>query len=275
VEATLDLAVLTSGARGVALAWKLSTLAEVRSLTVVTTRVSPFRQSWPTKLKRIRRFEGNPGLLRAAVRRLRHPFRPTAANLAALVARDCPQARHLHYDDLHAPEAISGLRAIAPDLGVVFATYRLRPEVFAIPKLGCLNLHLGRAPEFKGSSPAFYEMLEGVPMVGITVHRVSEALDAGPIVLQELFPLDLVPPGDPLAYLARYQAEVLVPNGLRMMAEAVRRVARREAEDRPQPICPARPRSRATYALKRELRRRVAARRAHDAPSLVRAFPLE
>ena len=87
------------------------------------------------------------------------------------MAARCPGARHLHRDDLHTAESIALLKSLAPDIGVVFAAYRLRPEVFTIPRLGCLNLHLGRAPEFPGSSPAFYELLEGVPEVGITVHR--------------------------------------------------------------------------------------------------------
>ena len=124
------------------------------------------------------------------------------------------------------------------------------------------NLHLGHAPEFRGSSPAFYELLEGVPAVGVTIHRVSEKLDAGPILLQESFPLDLVPEGDPVSYVRWYQAEVLVPNGVRMMAEAVRRLAHGRTEERGQPPGTTPTRRRATYRLKRELRHRIAMRRA-------------
>jgi methionyl-tRNA formyltransferase len=108
-------------------------------------------------------------------------------------------------------------------------------------------------------------MLEGEPTVGVTVHRVSEALDAGPIVAQESFPLDLAPDGDPLAYLRRYQAEVLIPNGVRLMAEAVQRFARGEMDARLQPEGGAPVRKRATYRLKRELRRRVRRRRERKA----------
>ena len=151
-----------------------------------------------------------------------------------MVARRCPGATHIHCDDLHAPESLARLQALAPDLGIVFATYRLRRVLFGIPRMGCLNLHLGRAPEFRGSSPGFYEMLEGVPEVGVTVHRVSEHLDGGPILLQEVFPLDIAPPGDPMDYLKRYQAEMLVPHGIRMMVRAVERVARGVNEERAQ-----------------------------------------
>ena len=67
--------------------------------------------------------------------------------------------------------------------------------------------HLGKAPEFRGSSPGFYELLAGVPQVGVTVHRVDDGLDSGPILLQRTFPLDPAPTGDPIQYLAALQRE--------------------------------------------------------------------
>lgn len=169
--------------------------------------------------------------------------------------------RRLHCPDLHAPESIEQLRALAPDLGVVFGCYKLRPAVFAIPRLGSVNLHLGRAPEFRGSSPGFYEMLEGVPEVGVTVHRVSETLDGGDILLQETFPLELAPPGDPVKYLRRYRLGVLVPQGERMMAQVVAAMARGPVPERVQDHTRARTRRHASWRLQRELRRRVAGRR--------------
>ena len=255
----LNLVVLTSGAMGVELASALRGLPEVRSLTVVSTRVEP-RQELPQKLRRIYLYDGAGGLLRAALHRLHPRPRSSREQLADLVERRCPGATHIHYDELHAPESLARLQALAPDLGIVFATYRLRPVVFGIPRMGCLNLHLGRAPEFRGSSPGFYEMLEGVPEVGVTVHRVSEQLDGGPILLQEMFPLDIAPPGDPMNYLKRYQAEMLVPHGIRMMVRAVERVAHGVSEEQA-PAGGSPPRPRATYRLKQELRRRVAERR--------------
>lgn len=257
----LDLAVLTSGAKGVELAAALAPLPEVRSLTVVTTRLFPQRLGPLTKLRRMHRDEGVTGLLHTVLGRLLHPRGPRqGTDLAGLVGRLCPGATHIHYDDLHAPASLARLRELAPDLGVVFATCTLRREVFTIPRLGCLNLHLGRAPEFRGSSPGFYEMLQGVPEVGVTVHRVSDGLDAGPILLQEMFPLDLAPPEDPISYLTRYQAEILIPNGIRLMARAVEGMAQGRAEERAQ-LTGSRPRRRASHKLKQELRRRVAARR--------------
>ena len=256
----LDLMVFTSRAIGVELAAALGMRPEVRSLTVVTTRVVP-RQSLLRKLRRMYLNEGAGGLMQAALRRLRHAPASARDELGALAARKCPGATVIHCDDLHDPASIARLRAFAPDLGIVLATYRLSRDVFEVPRMGCLNLHLGRAPEFRGSSPGFYEMLEGVPQVGVTVHRVSEQLDGGPILHQEVVPLDLAPPGDPMEYLRRYQAEVLVPLGIRLMLRAVRELAGGVSQERVQ-TGGSRPRPRATYRLQQELRRRVAERRA-------------
>jgi folate-dependent phosphoribosylglycinamide formyltransferase PurN len=259
-EHQLNIAVLTSRAAGIELAAELQHLPELGSLTIVTTSLAPGR-SWPRKLRTILRHQGVPGLWAALRNRVRRPSGANQkASLAALIAERCPSARHLHCHDLHAPASLARLRELAPDLGVVFATYKLRPEVFRIPRLGCVNLHLGRAPEFRGSSPGFYEMLEGVPQVGVTIHRVSEQLDGGAILLQEVFPIDLAPPGDPVDYLQQYQSQVLVPNGMRLMAQAVRQIARGTQVETPQQ--PGRPpRRRATYVQQQELRRRVALRR--------------
>jgi methionyl-tRNA formyltransferase len=258
VSGSLSVVVLTSGRIGIQVAARLAELPEVRSLAVVTTHPGP-RRGTLEKARRTLRYDGAPGLKRAALARV--TGRGQSGNLAEEIRTYCPGAAHLHFDDLHAPEALAALAGLRADLGVVAATYVLRPEVFTIPRLGCLNLHLGLAPEFRGSSPGFYEMLEGVGHVGVTVHRVTAALDGGPVLAQERFPLELAPAGDPLDYLRRYQLETLVPNGARMMASVVAALTRGAVAERAQPAG-RRPRRRATWPLKRELRRVVRARRA-------------
>ena len=216
-------------------------------------------------LERVRktyRYFGPGGLLASVRARLPRPLAPAPApRLADALARRLPSAVHLHYADLHAPECLAHVRSLRPDLGIVFACYRLRRTLFGIPRLGTLNLHLGKAPEFRGSSPGFYELLAGVPEVGVTVHGVDDGLDSGPILLQRTFPLDPAPPGDPIRYLAALQRDVLVPAGAQLMAEAVRRLSSGELVPVPQEGVGPRPRRRATWAQQRELRRIVASRR--------------
>ncbi|MGH7527812.1 MAG: formyltransferase family protein, partial [Gemmatimonadales bacterium] len=259
----LDVVVLTSGMIGVEVAARLAGHPAVATVSLITAPAVPGGDRLFPKLRRIHRYDGTQGLVHAAVKRLaRLLYLIPRFRLADAIAGRCPGVRHLHFSDFHDRACLEHLRASAPHLGVVADTYRLLPAVFSIPRMGCVNLHLGKLPEFRGASPGFYELLEGVDEVGVTIHRVTGALDGGSILRQETFPLDLGPEGDPLEYLRRYQAEVLVANGARMMAETVAGLARGDQGEQPQAPSRARPRRRATWARKRELRRVVAQRRA-------------
>ena len=260
-ERGLDVVLFTSNLMGVEVAAAVAALVEVRTLHLVTTSL-PRPRTMLDRVRKTYRYYGPAGLLASMRARLPGPLAPAPApRLADEIARRLPSAVHIHYADLHAPECVAHMRALRPDLGIVFACYLLRPSLFAIPRLGTLNLHLGKAPEFRGSSPGFYELLAGVPEVGVTVHRVDDGLDSGPILLQRTFPLDPAPAGDPLRYLARLQRDVLVPAGAALMAEAVRLEARGETVATPQPSAGGRPRRRATWAQQRALRQVVAWRR--------------
>lgn len=260
MSAALDVVLFTSNLAGLEVAAAVAGVSEVRSLHLVTTAL-PRPGTALERLRKTYRYYGPPGVLASIRTRLPRPLSPTPRpRLAEEAPRRVPTAVHLHYPDLHAPECLAQLRALEPDLGIVFACYRLRRSLFSIPRLGTLNLHLGKAPDFRGSSPGFYELLAGVPEVGVTVHRVDDGLDSGPILLQRTFPLDLAPPGDPVEYLGSLQREVLVPAGAELVAEAVRQLAGGRALERPQQSGAARPRPRATWAQQRELRRVVSDR---------------
>jgi methionyl-tRNA formyltransferase len=259
--AGLHVVLFTSNRLGVEVAAAVAALEEVRLLHVVTTSL-PRPATLLERARKTYRYFGPPGLVAAVRSRLPRPLAPAPLpHLADEVARRCPSAVHLHYPDLHAPGCLSHLRSLRPDLGLVFACYRLRRSLYTIPRLGTLNLHLGKAPEFRGSSPGFYELRAGVPQVGVTVHRVDDGLDSGPILLQRTFPLDPVPPGDPLEYLGSLQRGILVPAGAALMAEAVRLEAHGTVVELPQPATGFRSRRRATWAQQLELRRIVSDRR--------------
>jgi hypothetical protein len=184
----LTLVVFTTGRLGIELAARLAEVPEAGALHLVTTELPGRGRGVMERARLTWRRDGPPGVAQAIAGRLLRPFRPAGEEtLAAYAAERCPSATHRHLRDLHAADALAQVRALAPDLGVVFGCYRLRRELFGIPRLGALNLHLGRAPEFRGSSPGFYEMLAGVAEVGVTVHRIDEGLDSGRSVA-ESFP---------------------------------------------------------------------------------------
>jgi folate-dependent phosphoribosylglycinamide formyltransferase PurN len=257
----LDVVLFTSSLMGVEVAAAVAALREVRSLHVVTTRL-PRPATVLERARKTYRYFGPQGLLASVRARLPKPLAAAPApRISDELARRVRTAVHSHYSDLHSPECLAHLRSLRPDLGIVFACYRLRRSLFDIPRLGTLTLHLGKAPDFRGSSPGFYELMAGVGEVGVTVHRVDDGLDSGPVLLQRMFPLDLAPSGDPIRYLGQLQRDVLVPAGAELMAKAVRLQASGEAVEVPQTANGSRPRRRATWAQQRELRRVVAERR--------------
>jgi len=264
----LHVAVLSCGDLGREVANALIGIPEVSNVCLVT---APYRRrplGLVGKVRHVWRTQGPAGFASIAADKVRRALADgthdgTGAPPAgpALTA----QVEHLHVADFHDETCRTALRERAPDLGVLAGTYILRPEVFEIPRLGCINLHSGKAPEYRGAAPAFWELYNGEHEVGITVHRVVASLDAGDIIAQETFPLDNAPMEDPMDYIARYRHEVLRPNGVRLVVQAVAAIARGAESARTQD-----PSRAATYRTPghrevRELRRRVGARRGRGA----------
>ncbi|MFY9911057.1 MAG: formyltransferase family protein [Candidatus Sulfotelmatobacter sp.] len=84
-------------------------------------------------------------------------------------------------------DAISRLKLWAPDLVVFTGGNILRKDILALPRLGVLNLHLGLLPQVRGMSSPEWSLLSGVP-VGITIHRMDQGIDTGPILQKYEYP---------------------------------------------------------------------------------------
>lgn len=98
--------------------------------------------------------------------------------------------RALKVNNYHSEETISFLRHEGFLLGIVFGTGILDSKVFNASSMGMLNIHQGKIPEYRGQPPAFWELFNGEKEVGITLHCVSEKLDAGDIVYQDSIPIE-------------------------------------------------------------------------------------
>jgi methionyl-tRNA formyltransferase len=86
------------------------------------------------------------------------------------------------------PEYIAQVRAVAPDVIVsVAAPEVFKPELLEVPRLGCINIHSGRLPMYRGMMPTFWQMLRGEKAATITVHRMAEKLDAGDVLATQDF----------------------------------------------------------------------------------------
>ena len=80
-------------------------------------------------------------------------------------------------------EFMAALGELAPDLSVVVAYgHILRPEVLDLPALGSINVHASLLPALRGAAPINWAIARGHEESGVTVMRMVEAMDAGPVL---------------------------------------------------------------------------------------------
>ena len=82
-------------------------------------------------------------------------------------------------------EAISEIRARAPDIIVVMAYGQILPRsVLNAARIACLNLHASLLPRWRGAAPIQAAIAAGDGVTGITVMYMDEGLDTGDILLK-------------------------------------------------------------------------------------------
>jgi len=102
---------------------------------------------------------------------------------AATAARDLG-LELLQTESVNQPQALERMRATAPDVGLVCAFGQLIREPL-LSELELLNVHPSLLPRWRGAAPIERAMMAGDNETGVTIMRVTEGLDSGPIVLQE------------------------------------------------------------------------------------------
>lgn len=109
------------------------------------------------------------------------PVKIEAARLGLSVAQPTS------HDELEeALESAGGL-----DVAVVVAYGRiLRPEALAIPGAGMLNVHFSLLPRWRGAAPVNRALMAGDPMTGVTILRLDEGLDTGPVLTAQAVDID-------------------------------------------------------------------------------------
>ena len=118
----------------------------------------------------------------------------------------------------HGEEFEAAIRGLAPDVSVVVAYgCILRRRILDVPPRGSLNLHASLLPALRGAAPVNWAVARGDSETGVTVMRMVEAMDAGPVLAQEAVAIG---PRDTAAGLSRQLAGL----GARLMAETLGRM---------------------------------------------------
>ncbi len=154
----------------------------------------------------------------------RKPTPPPVKQAAQALGIPVMQPRRLRN-----PEAFEQLQAWQPDLIVVAAYGQiLRPNVLALPRYGCINVHASLLPRWRGASPIQHAILHGDKETGITIMLMDEGMDTGPILRQEALP---IAPDETAASLS----EKLSALGARVLLETLPGYLSGEIQPRPQP----------------------------------------
>src|SRR3982751_2584557 len=75
-------------------------------------------------------------------------------------------------------------RALEADLAVVAAYGLILPKpILEAPKAGCINVHASLLPRWRGAAPIQRAILAGDEITGVTIMRMEEGLDTGPMLL--------------------------------------------------------------------------------------------
>jgi methionyl-tRNA formyltransferase len=128
--------------------------------------------------------------------------------------------------------------SLRPDLGVVAAYGRILPDaLLRLPRLGMINVHASLLPKYRGAAPVHRAVMAGEGETGVTIMRVVQALDAGPILATVTRPIGIE---ETSVDVERALAEL----GASLLLDVVDRIAGGDVSDTPQDD------SRATYAAK-------------------------
>jgi methionyl-tRNA formyltransferase len=111
---------------------------------------------------------------------------PSPVKEAAL-ARGLPIFQPANLQSVDALDHLAGWR---PEVIVVFAFGQLLPRpVLDLPPYGCLNIHPSLLPRYRGPAPVAAAVLAGDRVTGVTIMRMDEGLDTGPILAQAEHPI--------------------------------------------------------------------------------------
>ena len=92
---------------------------------------------------------------------------------------------------LRSPEAMDQMRKWEPDLIVVAAFGQiLRPDILALPPLGCINVHASLLPRWRGAAPIQAALMAGDAGTGVTIMMMDPGVDTGGAISQRAIPIE-------------------------------------------------------------------------------------
>lgn len=165
---------------------------------------------------------------------VRHEFSELNARVLAVVANHeslAPLVRRFDLPFHFVPH--EGLSREAHDQAILDALAPYAPEYLVLAKymrvLGpgfvsrfnhrIINIHHSFLPAFAGARPYHQAFERGVKVIGATAHFVTEHLDEGPIIVQQVIPVDHSHAAEDLRQSGRDVEQIVLARALRLVFE--------------------------------------------------------
>ena len=92
--------------------------------------------------------------------------------------------------DVNAPEFLDRLRELQTELVISVACPQIfRRRLLELPPRGCINVHSGPLPRYRGQLPTFWVLYNRERETAVTVHYMNRDVDDGPIIAQRTVPI--------------------------------------------------------------------------------------
>ena len=93
-------------------------------------------------------------------------------------------------ENFRSDEVVEEFRALNPDICAVVAYGRILPQrVLDIPTCGCVNIHASLLPQYRGSAPYQWAVLDGLKETGVSAQHMVLEMDAGDVIDVEKTPI--------------------------------------------------------------------------------------
>lgn len=86
-------------------------------------------------------------------------------------------------------ETIKLFKDAGADIGLSLGNGYIARKVFSVPRFGMLNIHHEVLPQYQNAQSIIWQLYNGSPETGYTIHKIDSRIDTGDIVLQEKLPI--------------------------------------------------------------------------------------
>lgn len=132
------------------------------------------------------RLGGYAVLPRLALRLARSTLRREPLSVRATLRRHGLSAQRIRSPNL--PGFVDHVRSLKPDILYNAGSRRLLADLLSVPRLGCLNRHAGRLPDYRGVAPVWWAFFRGEASVTVCYHSMVEEIDGGTVLWEHQEP---------------------------------------------------------------------------------------